>query len=286
MTKSLSKEDWQSICQQVVENIDNGFASQKRGEARSYIGASMAGTECIAQLALSLRGFPDDEPEPRTKRIFRDGHRIEDEVVRDLKKRADLLVHEKDEWSGRQHRREWLGGHVVCNSDGLVTFEGGDIPDDERTAILEIKSMKNTMFNKFVKHGVQKSHPKYYSQCQMMMAMFKIPKAFFISYCKNSSAYHAEMIFFDQEEWDAMFVRIQAALSGQKDRCATKRDDFRCTFCFKQSACWEVPDVEPECRFCEHSFANEQGGFSCSRTGEEHLGACDDFKLFRPTPKV
>jgi len=280
--------DWQSIAKKVVDDIDVGFAAEDRGEARSYIGASMAGTTCIAEMALSLRGFPSDEPDPQIKRIFRDGHRIEDQVVSDLKKMADLLVHEKDEWSGRQHKREWLGGHVVCHSDGIVTFEGDDIPDDERTAILEIKSMKNTRFNAFKKHGVQKSDPKYYAQCQMMMAMFKIPKAFFISYCKNSSAYHAEIVHFDQEEWDGMFVRIQAALSGHRNRAydEAKKDAYPCNFCFKRSSCWKVPDIEPECRFCEHSFANEQGGFSCSRTGEEHFGACADFKIFRPTPKV
>ena len=74
--------DWDKVADDVVAAMCKGFASEKRGEARSYIGASMAGTECIAQLALSLRGFPDDEPDPKLKRIFRDGHRIEDEVIK------------------------------------------------------------------------------------------------------------------------------------------------------------------------------------------------------------
>ena len=278
--------DWQNIAAKVIADIDSGFASESRGEARCYIGASMAGTECIAELALSLRGFPSTEPDPRTKRIFRDGHRIEDEVVRDLKQRADLLVHEKDAWSGRQHRREFLNGHVVCHADGIVTFEDDDIPEDERTAILEIKSMKNTMFNKFVKHGVEKSHPKYYSQCQMMMAMFEIPRALFICYCKNSSQYHAQIIHFDQEHWDMMFVRIQNALSGGRTRIAPNRDDWRCKFCFKRDSCWDVPNVEPECRFCKHSFANEEGGFTCALDCGEANQPCENFSLFRPEDKL
>ncbi len=278
--------DWDKIASDIVAAIDEGFASEKRGEARSYIGASMAGTECIAQLALSLRGFPDDEPDPRLKRIFRDGHRIEYEVVKDLKQRADLLVHEKDAWSGKQHRREWLNGHVVCNADGMVTFEDDDIPEEDRTAILEIKSMKNTLYNSFKKHGVKKSHPKYYSQCQMMMAMFEIPRAFFIAYCKNSSEYHAQIIPFDQEEWDLMYVRIQTALSGGRTRISGKRDDFRCRFCFKNSSCWDIPDVKPECRFCEHSFANEDGGFTCRLDYKEAGEVCESYTLFRPEAKA
>ena len=58
------------IAKKVIEQIDAGYAAEDRGEARQYIGASMAGTDCIAQMALSLRGFPDKEPDPQLKRIF------------------------------------------------------------------------------------------------------------------------------------------------------------------------------------------------------------------------
>ena len=117
----------------IIKDIDKGYSKEKRGEARQYIGASMAGTDCVAQLALSLRGFPDVEVEPKLARIFFAGHKIEDWVVYDLKKRADLRVWEKDDMTGRQHRKEWLNGHVVCNADGIVDFEDGS-----GEAILEV----------------------------------------------------------------------------------------------------------------------------------------------------
>ena len=90
--------------QALIDAIDEGYANEDRGVARAYIGASMAGTECIAQMALSLRGFPDVDPDPQLKRIFFAGHRIEDWVVRDLKNKANLRVYEKDEVTGRQSK--------------------------------------------------------------------------------------------------------------------------------------------------------------------------------------
>jgi len=269
------------IAKKVIEQIDAGYAAEDRGEARAYIGASMAGTDCIAQMALSLRGFPDREPDPTLKRIFFAGHRIEDWVVKDLIKKADVRVWEKDDFTGRQHRREWLNGHVVCHADGLIDFEDGDGP-----AILEIKSMNDANFKKFVSVGVKASHRKYYRQMIMMMAMFQIERAFFISYCKNTSKYHAELVAFDQEEWDGMYVKIQAALDGQATRVSDKPEDWRCKFCFKVDSCWNPPKLKPACNFCSHSFANENGGWNCKLSGKEAREPCDKFEQFAPEPKV
>lgn len=269
------------IAQKVLDDIDLGYAKQDRGEARCYIGASMAGTDCIALMALSLRGYPEVRIDPQLARIFFAGHKIEDWVVYDLKKRADLRVWEKDDMTGRQHRREWLNGHVVCNSDGLVDFEDGSPP-----AILEIKSMNLANWTKFKSHGVKVSHRRYYRQMTMMMAMFKIERSFFVAYNKNNSQYHAEVVHFDQEEWDAMYVKIQQALDGQAERVAKEPEDWRCKGCFKRESCWSQPDLSPACRFCVHSYADQHGGFTCKLTNKQEKQACDKYEQFRPTAKV
>ena len=266
----------------IIKDIDKGYSKEKRGEARQYIGASMAGTDCVAQLALSLRGFPDVEVEPKLARIFFAGHKIEDWVVYDLKKRADLRVWEKDDMTGRQHRKEWLNGHVVCNADGIVDFEDGS-----GEAILDVKSMKDNNFKNLVRNGVKSSHRKYYRQMTMMMAMFGIKQAFFISYNKNTSDYHAELVAFDQEEWDTMYVKIQSALDGQAGRVASDPSDWRCKSCFKRESCWsQEADVNPACHFCKHSFANQFGGWTCSLTNSEATQVCDKYIQFRPEAKV
>ena len=209
---------------EVVAAIDAGFekaAAERKEVARCYIGAS-TGHDCVARLQLSLRGFPNKSVDPQLQRIFREGHRLEDQVVRDLQRMADLRVYEKDGVTGRQHSRSWLGGHVVCHSDGFVDFEDGS-----EQLILEIKSMNLANYNRFVAYGVKASHRKYYGQMVMMMAMFGVERSFFISYCKDNSKYHAEVVHFDQEEWDDMYSNIQAALDGQAWRVASYAEDWR-----------------------------------------------------------
>lgn len=266
----------------VVEAIDRAYAKEDRGEARCYIGASMVGTDCIAKMALSMRGYPDDDPDPKLKRIFHAGHKIEDWVVRDLK-RAGYDVMEKDDMTGRQWRREWLNGHVVCNADGLIKLEHEGI---EFHAILEIKSMNANNFGNFKKHGVKVSHRGYYRQMMMMMAMFTIPTAFFVAYCKDNSEYHAELVGFDQEEWDERYVKIQAALDGQANRVSAEPEDWRCKGCFKRTSCWQTPELEGHCRFCRFSFANQHGGWSCKKTGQQTSEVCNQFEMFKPDPKA
>ena len=60
---------------QSLDAIDHGYEQEDREEARCYIGASMAGTDCVAQMSLSLRGFPDVSVDPQLKEFFLQGTR-------------------------------------------------------------------------------------------------------------------------------------------------------------------------------------------------------------------
>ena len=83
----------------ITADIDTAYAKEKREKARQYIGASGIGQACDASIAFSYRGYPDTPPDSKLARIFRDGHRIEYDVVRDLKK-AGYHVMEKNPMTG------------------------------------------------------------------------------------------------------------------------------------------------------------------------------------------
>ena len=76
----------------LIKLIDDGYDADRKEKSRQYIGASIVGNPCDAVLAYNLRGFPNDEPNPRLKRIFALGHMLEEVVVEDLKKRAGVQV--------------------------------------------------------------------------------------------------------------------------------------------------------------------------------------------------
>ena len=269
-----------SIALKVVEAIDEGYEKNDREESvRDYIGASAVGHACDAMLAFSLRGYPDDKPGPRLRRIFRMGHILEDEVVRDLKKFANVTVWEKDGLTGKQYSYEELGGHIVCHMDGHIELA------DSKMRVLEIKSMNDASWKKFVKEGVKISHPRYFAQCQMMMGMSGIHESFFIAVNKNTSEYHAEIIAFESFEYSHIQDRVNRVLSNQARRISEDESDWRCRDCFKRSVCWGKTNPQKACQTCTHSYASANGGWHCSLHDRPATDVCDQYDVYKPLLK-
>lgn len=263
----------------VVRAIDDGYDNDKREKAREYIGASIIGHPCDALLAYNLRGFPNDEPDARLKRIFGLGHILEDIVVKDLKTKADVRVWEVDGLTGRQHACELWGGHIVCHMDGHIELDDGVI------RVLEIKSMNDASFTKFKKEGVKRSHPRYYGQLQMMMGMSDIHQSFFIAINKNNSEYHAEIVDYDEFEYSHIKERIERAMLGDAKKVSSDWTDWRCRGCFKRGVCWEGKAVPKRCQTCKHSRPTPQGDWHCVKHDRSADNVCDDYIQYEPSPR-
>jgi hypothetical protein len=268
-----------SIAADVVKAIDDGYEKEKREKPRRYIGASIIGAPCDAVLAYNLRGFPNDEPDARLKRIFGLGHVLEDMVVKDLKQKADVRVWEVDGLTSKQHSYEAWGGHIVCHMDGHIEVDG-------ELMVLEIKSMNDASFNKFKKDGVKFSHPRYYGQLQMMMGMSDIPKSFFIAINKNNSEYHAETVEYDEFEYAHIKERVERAILGTARKISVDSTDWRCRGCFKRSVCWGgLLEVPRECATCGYAQASPDGAWHCNKHDKNATDTCDDYKVYEPLPK-
>ena len=263
----------------VIVAIDDGYDKAHDEKPRAYIGASGIGNQCDAYQAFSLRGFPNSKPDARLQRIFRLGHILEDEVVRDLKNKADARVWEKDGLTGRQHSYSEWNGHVVCHMDGHIEL------DDSELRVLEIKSMNDRSFKKLQKEGVKYSHPHYFAQCQMMMAMSGIESCFFIAINKNTSAYEAQIIAYDEFEWSHLKERIQQVLNGRARKISTDETDWRCRGCFKRGVCWEGADVEKTCRTCTHARPIPSGDWHCTKHDRPAVKTCGAYTVYQPLEK-
>jgi len=263
----------------VVEAIDEGYRDAPKQKSREYLGASIVGQDCLANLAFSLRGYPQDSPGPQLQRIFNFGHLLEDFVVRDLKKRADVRVWETDGLTGKQYAYEELGGHLVCHTDGHVELDDGVV------RILEIKSMNDASFKKFLKSGVKISHPSYYAQVQMMMAMSGMGETLFIAINKNNSAYHAEIVAADELEISYLKQKVTTVLLGDVEKISASQTDWRCKGCFHRTVCWEQTEYK-KCTGCAHAQANERGLWDCTKTGDEAVNVCEHFAPWRPRERL
>lgn len=263
---------------------------RREEEERAYIGASSAGNPCDAFLAFSLRGFPGSGVDVRKERIFRLGHLIETEIVRHLAvacRNAGLgTVLATDSLTGRQFAMSEAGGHVAAHMDGQIVLP------DESVIGLEIKTMNDKSFSSFQRDGVRVSHPVYYTQMQMMMALGGYRRFLIVAYNKNDSHIFAELVDWDPVEWDFHHVRIERVLNGVPvERIASAPDDWRCRGCFKLDACWNNAPAPKACRTCIKALpdisANAAKKWTCTLDNgtKEASHVCQHWERWAPEPR-
>ena len=260
----------------ISEQIDEGFKKSKKEEKRrAYIGASAIGGACEAAVAFGFRAYPETPITPKTQRIFRDGHRIEWDVVKDLQQ-AGINVLPKDPMSGNQWEFKEMGGHVVGHADGLIE-------DSKTPTLLEIKSMNQQKWKDFKSKGVKFSHPHYFSQVQFMMGLSGFEQTHFVSYNKNTSEYADELIDFDEFHYLSLVERAERIMRGDAQKISDNPDDWRCRFCFKSGACWdgELPTAR-SMRTCGNSIALKDGTWSCKNDCKE---TCKKWTPYIPKDK-
>lgn len=272
----------------VAEAIDD--IEVRRDGVRQYIGASGIGNACNAYLAFCLRGYPDNDVAPQLNRIFREGNRIEDQIVSDLRK-AGFTVYDVDPNTKRQWRYTDYGTHVIGHADGQIElderFEGcrrGEV------ALLELKSMNDASFRKFQGKGVKSSHPTYYGQVQLMMGLSKINKSLFVCYNKNNSKYASELVPFDSTFYASQHARIQIAMTNEARKIASDETDWRCkgkgSTCFKFDVCWGDKKPNMFCSSCKHAEANESDIWYCTYHDRTAREVCSDYEVYHPRPKA
>jgi len=259
----------------ITSAIDTAYEQGKKEKPRQYIGASGIGQSCDASIAFSYRGYPDTPPDPKLARIFRDGHRIEYDVVRDMKK-AGFHVMEKNPMSGKQWRYEGYGGLVMGNADGLLEMDG-------ETIGVEIKSMNDAKHKEFAKKGVKSSHSHYYDQMQFMMGLSGIRQFVLVAYNKNTSLYHHEYIEYDEFRFAYLCTKVERVLKNEARKVSDDESDWRCKGCFKRDACWNgaLPE-ERSVRTCGNSYADNDGQLHCDVCGGN---TCSQWEPYKPLPK-
>ena len=233
---------------------------------------------------MGLRGYPQEPFPTNVLRIFDLGYHLEDVVVKVLKD-AGFTVLEHDDFTRRQFEWHAFGGHVKSHGDGLIDLHG-----NETMSLLEVKSMNKTRFNAFKKHGVEHSDPKYFQQIQMMMGLGKIKDCLFISYCKDNSQIHCEIVDFDEFAWAYVADKIDRVLEGSNLRASDKPDRFICKWCNRRTFCWNEEDdpirerIAHECRTCKHAWPLEDGGWKCNLHNKTCVDPCDDHAVLEATP--
>lgn len=264
---------------QLIDAIDMGTAKAYKNERRCYIGASNVGNPCHAFLQYSLRGYPQNPPPPAVVRIFALGHYLEEVVVEDLKM-AGVYVQEVNPKTQMQWTYTALGGHLRGHADGVIN-------NGESMQILEIKSMNEKKWRTFKNLGIEKSHPIYYDQMQLLMGLSGFKSAWMVAYNKNTSVYHAQNVPFDEPRFkDLLRKSISVVRGSSTTRISDTPDCFECKYCNYKPHCW--PDGEQplplsvECRTCRHAKPTAKRKWYCTLHKSRATDPCSQWSKLQP----
>ncbi|HWI47149.1 MAG TPA: YqaJ viral recombinase family protein [Rummeliibacillus sp.] len=179
--------------QKLTKIIDKSMA-KTIDAPRNYIGASSIGGDCLRKIWYQFKGEKGEEFTPRTKRILEVGKALERLILHWL---VDAGV--KIEFPTPYNKELWY-----CDPDNEF-FQGHlDAFMPNFAAVLEIKTAKDSSFNKLVKEGVQKWSKEYYAQIQSYMGMSGFHSAYILVLNKDNSELYDELINFDAEFYETL----------------------------------------------------------------------------------
>jgi hypothetical protein len=227
---------------QVNRLVDAAYeAEMRKQKPRNYIGGSRLGHYCDRALGYEYQHFPKDpgrDFSARAYRIFRDGHRIEDQAIEDLRRAGFVIKNARKD--GGQFGFSILDGKVKGHIDGAVI--AAPLPM-VLPAIWECKSMNDKKWTKCQREGVLKSHPVYYYQMQTYMTYMQLwtAPALFTAYNKNTSEYLHQLVPYNpaaaQEASDRGFRVVSAPSPEYLARISNDPSNFQCKWCDYRERC-------------------------------------------------
>lgn len=262
----------------LAQAVDAGQAA-KIEAARSYLGGSTIGDPCARRLWYGFRGYGHKAFPPRVRRIFQFGHMIEDYAIELLRGASGVTVLDRDPTTGKQFEAVLFGGHAKDHFDGLI--KAPSILPTEGWHLLEIKSMNDKLWRECEKHGVAKSHPKYWVQMQKYMASETcrsrgVGYAVFYAINKNDCSILFELVPFEPMQWLILESTARTVIESAEPatKVASTPNWFQCKDCEHRPYCWDGAPITPrDCRQCRFSVADTvNGGWVCGNPDSPHGG--------------
>ncbi|KKN71062.1 hypothetical protein LCGC14_0424790 [marine sediment metagenome] len=232
--------------------------------ARAYLGGSQIGESCERFLFYSFRWAFSQKFEGRILRLFETGHREETRVIENLKA-IGCTVHEKDA-NGDQFRYTDHAGHYSGGLDGVVL----ELPEAPKTwHLLEVKTHNKKSFAALKKHGVEKSKPKHFAQCQSYMRMAKLKRAVYIGICKDTDTIYVKRIKYEPKKSKAIHTKALRIIESKTplEKISQDPDWFECKWCPAKDQCHGDQVADVNCRTCVHATPELDGKarWTCAR---------------------
>ncbi len=229
---------------------------------RTHLGASVIGDECARKIWYGFHWTTVPSFGGRILRLFNRGHLEEGRFIAALLA-IGCQVYQQDS-NGKQFRISGVGGHFGGSGDGIV-IGLPDLNDPSLPALLEFKTHNDKSFMKLKKEGVRSAKFEHYVQMQIYLRKMNLTVALYMAVNKNDDEIYAEIITLDTETSDQFIDRAGQiiALRVPPARISESPGWFACAWCDHKPVCHLKKDPHKNCRTCEFSFCNLEGGWYC-----------------------
>jgi hypothetical protein len=217
----------------------------------------MLGHHCERWLWLSFRWAVQEQFKGRILRLFRRGFNEEATIISDLRS-IGMTV------SGTQRRVDF-GSHVSGSLDGI----GKGVPGAPKAEhVLEFKTHSLKSFNDLEKHGVAKSKPMHFTQCQVYMHGTGIDRALYLAVCKDDDRIHTERVKLDKEVAEKAIRRGHyiALSDSMPPPISEDASWYQCKFCDAHEFCHQSKTTKHvNCRTCAMATPLSDSTWHCAK---------------------
>lgn len=251
---------YRGLLRQLMPLAEDAY-NTKQESFRSHLGASLLGRDCARELWYSFHWSLSKKFEGKMIRLFNRGHLEEPRMVA-LLKMIGCEVWQFDE-NGAQFRVDGHRGHAGGGLDAVIR----GCPDVPNEPILgEFKTHNDASFAKLQVDGVIKSKWEHFIQMQTYMGKLKLNYALYVATNKNTDAIHAEIIQFDQTQFDRYQARSAMIIDSKEPPPKINNSPgwYKCKFCDFHTICHGGALPESNCRTCEHSSVEDGGKWKCN----------------------
>lgn len=257
------------------EVIEGGLVTQ---EPREYIGISGLAGPCSRRIWYDFHWAYDRQVTKRIQRIFERGDIEEPRVIKDLEDagvKCTYVLNNQVEVVDKT-------GHIKGHPDG----KADNVPTAPKTThLLEIKTMKASIFKNYVNKGLEKSHPTYWGQVHTYMGEMKLTRCLFSVTNKDTEERHYERIHYDKTVHDEVMTRGFDILTSEfPPKKIGEVTWYECKMCDAKQICHRGAKINRNCRTCKHFDIEMEGKFACGLYGqwlnrEDQMLGCGDYEI-------
>lgn len=267
--------------EEIIAALDSVLEQDAKADYGVRLRPSSLGKDCLRSLMFDFWWLTEPvAPKAKQMRIFNDGHRIEDEIVADLKRIGFEVITRDPTNPKKQISVKALGGHMFGYLDSVLRDREGS----NRWMVGEMKSHNKASFDKLKKSGVEASKPEHAAQLTIYLYLTGTERGLYAARCKDSGEPYYEHIDLNVKYAERLLERGKTVLARGvvPPKVGASPESYKCKFCSHHGVCHNGERPARNCRTCEHITLLDEGKFGCKKHGCEvekdlAIKGCDDY---------